>query len=139
MSDSRGSGLLVIGRFLISVVFILGGISKIMGFSPDVAAAVVRHIPLPVVATGVAMLIELLGGFAILTGLYTKLASWALFLYLIPTTLVFHRFWTYDADLQAGHMVMFEKNLAIMGGLLVLALHGAGSFSLDSLRKRNKT
>jgi putative oxidoreductase len=109
---------------------------KIMGFSADTGAAATNHIPLPAVAIGLAMLVELLGGIAILTGFYTRLAAWVLFLYLIPTTVIFHNFWAFDGVLEAGHLAMFEKNLAIMGGLLILAVHGAGSYSLDSTRKQ---
>ena len=93
-----------------------------MGFSADTGAAATNHIPLPAVAIGLAMLVELLGGIAILTGFYTRLAAWVLFLYLIPTTVIFHNFWAFDGVLEAGHLAMFEKNLAIMGGLLTPAV-----------------
>jgi putative oxidoreductase len=70
---------------------------------------------------------EVGGGLSVLVGYKTKLGAWALFLFLIPTTLIFHH--NVGDKMQ---MIMFLKNLAIMGGLLQLALHGAGGCSLDN-------
>ena len=56
----------------------------------------------------------------------------ALFLFLIPTTLLFHNFWAYSGADQANQMQHFLKNLAIMGGLLAIVGFGAGPLSCDS-------
>jgi putative oxidoreductase len=138
MSDSPGTIVLAIGRLLISVVFVMGGIGKVLGFPIDTAVATRNHVLLPTLAVGAALVIELIGGLAILTGLRTRIAAWILFLYMIPTTLLFHDFWAYDGMVAAAHLAVFEKNLAIMGGLLLLAVHGAGSLSLDSAMKRKQ-
>jgi len=74
-----------------------------------------------------AILMEVGGGLSVLVGYKTKWGAWALFLFLIPTTLIFHR--NVGDQMQ---MIMFLKNLAIMGGLLQLALYGAGACSLDN-------
>jgi putative oxidoreductase len=122
MSGSSGSTVPAVAWLLMSVVFILGGVGKILGFLADTGTAAMKHIPRPAVAMGLAMLVEFFGGIAILTGFYTRLAAWALFLYLIPTTVIFHNFGAFDGALEAGHLAMFEKNLAIMGGLLTPAV-----------------
>jgi putative oxidoreductase len=56
-------------------------------------------------------------------------------LYLIPTTLMFHDFWTLQGMDRIDATVHFEKNLAIMGGLLILAAYGAGGYSIDTARE----
>ena len=134
MSNSSGSVVPLIGRILISPVFILSGIYKITAFSTMMGYAAAAHLPLPKVSLVCAAAIEILGGLAILTGFHTKRAVWILFLFLIPTTFLFHNFWTMQgADFQ-NNVSHFEKNVAIMGGLLILAAFGAGAYSIDSSR-----
>jgi putative oxidoreductase len=134
MSNSSTSIVSLFGRILLSIVFILGGIGKITGFSFEESMVAAKHLPLPAVALGIALVIELLGGLLILIGLWTRFTAWILFLYLIPTTLLFHNFWTMQGMDRIDTMIHFEKNLAIMGGLLVLAAFGAGAYSVDSSR-----
>jgi len=134
MSNSSGSVVPLLGRILVSVVFILGGVGKITGFSMEEGMVAAKHLPMPAVALGIALVIELLGGLAILLGLFTRFTSWILFLYLIPTTFLFHNFWAFQGMDRIDTMIHFEKNLAIMGGLLILATYGAGAYSIDSSR-----
>jgi len=134
MANSSAGAVPLLGRILVSVVFILGGVGKIAGFSMEEAMVAAKHLPMPAVALGIALLIELVGGLAILLGLFTRLTAWILFLYLIPTTFLFHNFWALEGMDRIDNMIHFEKNLAIMGGLLYLATFGAGGFSMDSSR-----
>jgi len=134
MSNSSGSVVPLLGRILVSVVFILGGVGKITGFSMEEGMVAAKHLPMPAVALGIALVIELVGGLAILLGLFTRFTSWILFLYLVPTTLLFHNFWAFQGMDRIDTMIHFEKNLAIMGGLLILATYGAGAYSVDSSR-----
>ena len=134
MSNSSGSVVPLLGRILISSVFILSGITKITGFSMEEGMVAAKHLPMPAVALGIALVIEMVGGLAILFGLFTRFTSWILFLYLIPTTWLFHNFWAFQGMDRIDLMIHFEKNLAIMGGLLILATFGPGAFSIDSSR-----
>ena len=138
MSDSSGSVVPLVGRILISVIFILGGIGKIGAFGMYTGIVRAGHLPLPQISLIIAIILELLGGLAILTGFYAKLTAWILFLYLIPTTLLFHNFWAYQGAERIDNIIHFQKNLAIMGGLLLLAAFGPGAYSFDS-RRRPKT
>jgi len=134
MANSSGGIVPLLGRILLSSVFILAGIGKIGGFSGEEMFLASKHFPLPAVALGIAMIIELVGGLAILVGLYTRFTAWIVFLYLIPTTFLFHNFWAMEGAARQDNIIHFEKNLAIMGGLLILAAFGAGGFSVDSAR-----
>ena len=134
MESSSGSVVPLIGRILICPVFVMSGVSKILFFSMMTSVVAAAHLPLPTVSLTCAMLIEILGGLAILTGFHARLAAWIVFLFLIPTTLVFHNFWVLQGPARQGSMGEFEKNLAIMGGLLILATFGAGSYSFDAKR-----
>jgi len=116
------------------VVQLLGRIGKITGFSIEEGMVAAKHVPMPAVALGIALVIELVGGLAILLGLFTRFTAWILFLYLIPTTLLFHNFWAMQGMDRLDNTIHLQKNLAIMGGLLLLASIGAGSHSIDSSR-----
>jgi putative oxidoreductase len=139
VANSSNRTLPLLARILMSVVFILGGVGKMVGFSMEEGMVAAKHLPMPAVALGVALLIELVGGLAILFGLFTRFTAWILFLYLIPTTFLFHNFWAQQGMDRIDNMIHFEKNLAIMGGLLLLATFGAGGFSVDSSRARKAT
>jgi putative oxidoreductase len=103
----------------------VGGYAQIVGYATAV------HLPMPGVAIAVAAAVELACGLAILAGFKTRFAAWLLFLYLIPVTIVFHNFWAVQGQEQQTQMVNFLKNVAIMGGLLVLSVNGAGAYSAD--------
>jgi putative oxidoreductase len=84
-----------------------------------------------------AIVFEVGGGLSIALGYKAKLGAAALIAFLIPVSLIFHNFWTYEGMEQQVQMIMFMKNLAIMGGLAVLAGSDAGPLSLDD-RKRTE-
>jgi putative oxidoreductase len=131
MSDSSRSIVPLFGRLLVSSVFLFSGLAKIMAFSMMTGYASAKHMPFPALMIAGAATIELLGGLAVLAGLQIRLAAWILFLYLIPTTIIFHNFWTFQGADRADSQAHFLKNLAIMGGLLFLATFGPGAYSID--------
>jgi putative oxidoreductase len=135
VSNSSNGLAPLFGRILLSAVFIMGGIGKITGFSFEESLVAAKHLPMPAVALAIALVIELVGGLAILTGLFTRFTAWIVFLYLIPTTFLFHNFWAVQGADRIDAMIHFEKNLAIMGGLVLLAAFGPGAYSIDSARR----
>lgn len=131
MNDSSRYTMLF-ARILLSVVFLVSGTLKIFGFSTMVGYAAAVGLPLPAVSLAIAAAIELIGGVMLLTGYKARVAAWVLFAYLIPTTLLFHHFWAIRGPEQLTQMVNFLKNLAIMGGLLVVTSAGPGRLSLGN-------
>ena len=119
------------GRILMSVIFLISGFFKVGGYTQMVGYATAVHLPMPGVVIAVAAAVELGCGLAILAGFKTRFAAWLLFLYLLPVTYVFHNFWAVQGQEQQMQMVNFLKNVAIMGGLLVLSVNGAGAYSAD--------
>ena len=131
-TDSSSSIVPLLGRFLISIIFILSGVNKVASFSMMTGFVASKGMPLPYLMIGGAAAVEILGGLAILAGFQTKIAAWILFLFLIPTTAMFHNFWVMQGADRMDNQGHFMKNLAIMGGLLFVAAFGAGSYSVDS-------
>ncbi len=136
MSDSSSSFTPLAGRILISVLFLISGFFKIGGYTQMVGYATAKGLPMAGVAVACAAVLELAGGLAILAGFQTKIAAWLLFLYLIPTTFFFHNFWAMQGMEQQDNMIHLLKNVAIMGGLVILAANGAGPYSVDYSRAR---
>lgn len=119
--------LAVPGRVLISAIFLMSGVGKLTHLS---GMASMVHLSPAVLA--VAGVVEILGGASLLLGAWTRLGALLLFLFLIPTTLMFHNFWAAAPAQQQEQLVNFLKNLAIMGGLLSLAAYGAGPLSVHA-------
>lgn len=126
----------LIGRILIAAIFVTSGFAKLT--DPAGAAGYMNHVGIPnsdvlVYVAGVA---ELLGGLALIFGFLTRLAALGLILVLIPTTLLFHNFWALEGAEAKTQMVNFMKNLAIMGGLVMVFAKGPGRFSIDQRIRR---
>ncbi len=121
MINSSTTVILIVGRIVLSVFFLLSGVTKIARNKMMVDYAVSRKLPMPGAAIALAALIELAGGLSVLTGFHARIAAAVLIVYLIPTTLIFHNFWTAAGAEKQNQSVHFMKNVAIMGGLLILA------------------
>ena len=115
----------LVGRILLAHIFLLAGINKITGYSGTqgyMEAMGISGMLLPLV-----ILLEIGGALALIAGWQTRLAAYALALFSIVSALIFHS--NLGDQMQ---MILFMKNWAMAGGLLVLAANGAGAYSLDN-------
>lgn len=124
------------GRILLASIFILSGVMKLIDTSGTVGHMEAQGIPYAHPLAILAGAVEVLGGLSVLTGFATRLGGLALFLFLIPTTVLFHDFWNLSGAERLPQMVNFMKNLAIMGGLLVVVAFGPGRYSIDAKMRR---
>jgi putative oxidoreductase len=131
MNSAAQSQMLLIGRVLLGLLFLVAGIRKIMFYSGSVAYFAKLGFPAPEIMGVLAILIELGGGALLLLGWQTRRISWLLILFVAIATAMAHRFWEFDAAQYANQMNHFLKNAAIVGGLLYVAVLGAGRLSLD--------
>jgi putative oxidoreductase len=123
------------GRVLIAYIFLLSGIGKIGGFTATAAGMASKGIPLAEVVLVITIVIELAGATMLIVGWHTRLAATAILLWLIPVTFIYHAYWAVEAVQVRMQTVQFNKNLAIMGGLLYIMAFVAGRLSFDSRRK----
>ncbi len=129
----------LIGRICMSAVFIAYGLPKFtnVGFvinNPGTKRfmdLVASGAPAPTWFAYFIAVVEFGGGIAILLGVKTRWIAWLLVLYLILITGFSHPFWLADAASYGAQKGNFYKNLAIIGGFLMLALHGPGAISVD--------
>ena len=118
----KGSRYLsLVGRILLSSIFLLSALGKITGWSTTAGYMASKGMPLVPFFLAAATLVELGGGLSLLTGFQARWGALALAAYLIPTTLIFHNFWAFQGQEQQMQMINFLKNLAIMGGLFQVA------------------
>lgn len=124
----------LLARILLAAIFIMAGLSKIGGFSGTQAYMAFRGMPATAFFLVCAMLVEIGGGLSVLVGYKARIGAFLLFLFLIPATLIFHTALggAFPAEQVQLQQAMMMKNLAIMGGLLAIAVHGAGGLSLDA-------
>ncbi len=114
-----------LGRLFIAAIFINAGISKISGYAGTQAYMESQGVPgalLPLV-----ILVEVVGGLAVVAGWQTRIAAFLLAGFTLLSALLFHL--DFANQMQA---IMFMKNVAIAGGLLFLVAHGAGAYSIDN-------
>lgn len=131
MNPAAQSQMLLIGRVLLGLLFLVAGIRKIMFYSASVAYFTKLGFPAPEVIGVLAILIELGAGALLVLGWQTRRVAWLLLLFVIIATAMAHRFWEFDGAQYGNQLNHFLKNLAIIGALLYVAALGAGKLSID--------
>ena len=119
------------GRVLLAVLFIVSGYGKIGGFDGTVQALAGKGLPLPMVAAAIALAIEFLGGLMLAVGWKTRWVAVVIVLFTIAASFLFHDFWNLADAARRTNQIMFMKNIAIIGGLLMVAACGPGRYSVD--------
>jgi putative oxidoreductase len=123
-------------RIALAAIFIVSGLGTLAGPTGTAAYIASKGLPLPMVAAIAAGILELVGGLMLLIGLRARTAALALAAFLLPATILFHSplgLTGMEAQMQLIHVL---KNLAIMGGLVSVAVWGAGPLSLDGREPR---
>jgi len=121
----------LIGRILLSILFIESGFGKIGGFEGTAGYITSRGLPLPQVLTFIAILIELGGGLLILLGWKTRWVALILIVFMIVITPIFHNFWSATAAAAMEQRINFMKNISILGGIFLLLAFGPARYSVD--------
>lgn len=116
-----------IGRILLSLIFVNSGIHKLGDHAGTVGYISSVGAPMPEIAYWVAVIVEVGFGLALLVGFKAKIAAAVIALFTLATAVLFHS--NFGDQMQ---MIMFMKNITIVGGLLLVVAYGAGGFSLDN-------
>ena len=130
MNTGRDLAALV-GRILMAILFIPAGFSKIGGFAGTAGFIASKGLPLPEVGAAIAIAVELVAGIALLIGWKTRWAALLLAVFTLVATFFFHNFWGVPVEQKMVQTLMFNKNIAVVGGLLVLYAFGPGRLSVD--------
>ncbi len=120
--------LTLIGRVLLGLMFLISGVHKIADPHGTQQYMIMMGMTWMTMLFYIgAVAVEVAGSLSLLLGYRARAAGWLLFLFMIPTTLIFH---TNFGD--PNQMIHFLKNVSIMGGLLYVARYGAGRYSIDA-------
>ena len=127
--------VVVSGRFLFALIFLMAGVNNFNKQSIGYAAS--QGVPMASILVPLSGALAIVGGLSILLGYRAKLGAWLIGLFLIPVTLMMHKFWTVtDPAMAQIQMIMFMKNVSMLGGALLISQFGAGPFSLEGRRSR---
>ena len=131
MNANVSNAAVLVGRILLGALFIISGFGKITGYDGTAGYMAAKGMPFVNVLLPAAIAVELGGGLLLAIGLKARWAALAIFLFLIPTTLIFHAFWGIDPKEAAMQQINFLKNVSIAGGMLMVFAHGPGAYSVD--------
>lgn len=111
----------LIGRIVVGLYWLNGAVMHFTQAQSMVPYARMKNVPLPEVAVPGTGILLLVAALSILTGIYPVIAVAALILFLVPVTFMMHNFWTIeDQSMKMNDMVMFTKNMAMLGYTLIL-------------------
>ncbi len=119
----------LLGRIMLALIFILAGIGKIQ--DPAGTAGYMQSMGVLGILLWPTIALEILGGIALAIGYKTRLAAFALAGFTLLAAALFHS--NFADKMQ---MIMFLKDIAIAGGLLLLAVGGKTAYSMDLRRSQ---
>ena len=119
----------LVGRVLLSAIYLISGLSKLAAPAATIGYITSAGLPFAPLGLAIAVVVEILGGAALIVGYRTRFVAAVLAAFTVATALGFH---SNLAD--QGQFIHFFKNIAMTGGLLQVVAFGAGRFGLDARR-----
>lgn len=124
----------LVARVLLALMFLFAGIEKFTGLDGTAGYIASAGLPMPKLLALGAGVVEVLGSLLLIVGWQARWAALALAGFTLLASFFFHNFWALPQDQQMTQMLFFFKNIAAIGGLLMVYAFGAGSISLDQRR-----
>ncbi len=122
------NAIILAARVLLAQIFLVAGFGK-LGAGYAGTQAYMEAMGIPGMLLPLVIALEIGGGLALIVGFMTRWAALALAGFAVVSAVIFHA--NFGDQTQA---ILFMKNLAMAGGLLLLYVQGAGSYSLDAKR-----
>lgn len=123
------------GRVLLALIYLHSGVNKVLGWGGTAAHMAAKGMPLVPLFLLAAIVAEVGGAASVILGYKARWGALALIVFTIAATLIFHDFWALEGIDRRINLIMFMKNLSMIGGLLLVAAYGAGPFSIDSRKQ----
>ena len=130
MEKNRDVAALV-GRILLALMFVLAGYGKITGFDGTAGYIASKGLPLPQVGAAIAVVVEFVGGLLLIVGWKARWVALVMAIFTAVATYFFHDFWHMTDAAAATNKIMFLKNIAVIGGMLMVWAMGPGRLSID--------
>lgn len=134
-SVPSGAGpIVLLGRLFFVLVFVMSGPRHFL--SQTIGYAASQGVPLASITVPISGVLALAGGLSVLLGYRAKLGAWLIVLFLVGVTPMMHKFRAVtDPMMQQMQMIMFMKNVSMLGGALLISQLGSGPWSLDARGK----
>jgi putative oxidoreductase len=129
--NASSDALSLIGRIFLAVIFLVSGFGKIGGFEGLIGAIASKGLPMPQVFAVVTVVIELGAGLLLVFGWKARWGAFLLAVFTAIVTFFFHNFWAVPEAQKMMEQITFLKNLALIGGLLLVMAFGPGRLSVD--------
>jgi len=136
MEKTLETYLPILARAFLAQIFLLSAFGKITDYGGTVEYMAGAGVPVPAVLLAGAILFLLAGGVSVLVGFQARIGAVLLIVFLVLATYFFHNFWAFEPDAEEffQEMIQFQKNLGLLGGLLLIVARGPGSLSVDERR-----
>jgi putative oxidoreductase len=121
--------LILVARILISSLFLWAGAAKVVHWKGS--AEYMQSKKMPTSLLPAAILLQLVGGLSVLLGFEARVGALLLIVFVIPAAIKMHDFWNLQGDERTTQKTMFMKDVAVLGGLLLLLVTGAGRFAFN--------
>jgi putative oxidoreductase len=128
--------MMLLGRILLGGIFVVSGYGKLMGLAAFAASLEKNGVPFASALAPLGAAVELFGGLAIVLGLEVRYVALLMVAFVIVATLISHRFWEFDGAARRAQEINFSKNVAIIGGFVLLNAGGGGRFAMERLWRR---
>jgi putative oxidoreductase len=130
--------LLLLGRIALGYIFIESAINHAMNVTGF--AATFHNFQLPealgVPAAVLGVLVELVGGIALVVGYRVRETAVVMIVFLLATIFTGHRFWEFEGAARRMQVIHIKKNVAIIGGFIYVLVTGSGRFALSARAAR---
>ena len=126
--------LAVGGRLLLALMFVMSGFGKLTDLAGTSGYIASSGLPVPGLFAFGAGVLELVAGIALVVGFKARWAALALGAFTLLASVLFHAFWAAPPAQAYVQQLMFMKNLAVAGGMFLVAALGAGPLSIDHRR-----
>jgi putative oxidoreductase len=131
IEEPMASWLLLAGRISLALVFLVSGIHKGVWYRKAVEEFKMDRIPVIALTLPATIALHLIASACLILGFETQIAALLLAAFTIVATLKVHAFWRLPKEQQLGRSRIANANLAIVGGLLILAATGPGAIALS--------
>jgi putative oxidoreductase len=121
--------LLLVARILIGALFLWSGATAAIHWKGSTQHMQLKKLPTSLLPA--AILLQIVGGLSVLLGYEARVGALLLIVFVIPSAIKMHDFWNTEGDAKMTQKTLFMKEMAVLGGLLVFLVTGAGSFAFN--------
>ena len=122
----------MVGRILTGAFYIYHASHNFLSIRNVISRVAFKGIPFPGLAVVISEILLIVAGLSFITGFLPTIGVCAAVLFLVPVTFIMHNFWALPEAAKQIQMIMFMKNISMMGGMLLIIAFGSGPKSLKA-------